>query len=286
MKLIGLMPVRNEDWILGLSARVALSWCDALVILLHCCEDESEEIAAEVSGEHPGRVVVLGQQGEWDEMAHRQRILNAARKMGATHVAIIDADEVLTANLVMLIRFHVITLNRDQILQVPLYNLRGSARYHSNGIWGNRIVSLALADSPAVAWSGDKFHSREPLQNAATYKPYGQDSGGVLHFWGASERRLIAKHALYKVTERLRYPMKQVEEIDAIYNWAIKGRLDDTPVRWTCNEVKREWVEPYRDLIDRHLRIDAAPWQEQAVRDAVREHGREKFRGLDLFGLA
>jgi hypothetical protein len=43
MKLIGLMPVRGEDWILGLSARAALMWCDELVILLHSCTDRINE---------------------------------------------------------------------------------------------------------------------------------------------------------------------------------------------------------------------------------------------------
>ena len=34
MKLVGIMPVRNEDWCLDLTARAALMWCDELVISL------------------------------------------------------------------------------------------------------------------------------------------------------------------------------------------------------------------------------------------------------------
>src|SRR5271154_3836415 len=95
------MPVRNEAWILGLSARVALMWCDELVIRVHGSTDASHEIAVEVQGEHPGRVHALLHHGtQWDEMRHRQNMLEVARDAGATHIAIIDADEVLTGNLV------------------------------------------------------------------------------------------------------------------------------------------------------------------------------------------
>ena len=98
MKLVGIMPVRNEDWCLDLTARAALMWCDELVISLHACTDESSEIAQAVSAEHSGLVTLqLGPlTSEWPEMAHRQELLLAARAQGATHVAIIDADEILT----------------------------------------------------------------------------------------------------------------------------------------------------------------------------------------------
>src|SRR5437868_14507474 len=101
MKLIGMMPVRNEAWCLGLSARVALMWCDKLVIRVHSSSDGSWEIVNELVFEYPGGRVraIQGGESEWDEMAHRQNMLNSARLRGATHLAIIDADEVLTGNL-------------------------------------------------------------------------------------------------------------------------------------------------------------------------------------------
>ena len=35
MRLIAIMPCRNSDWILGLTARAALLWCDGIAILNH-----------------------------------------------------------------------------------------------------------------------------------------------------------------------------------------------------------------------------------------------------------
>src|SRR5580658_3305586 len=95
------MPVRNEAWVLGLSARVALMWCDELVILLHACTDATSDIVRGLIQEFSERInPIWDRDPTWDEMAHRQTMLESARWCGATHIAIIDADEVLTGNLI------------------------------------------------------------------------------------------------------------------------------------------------------------------------------------------
>jgi Glycosyl transferase family 2 len=280
MKLIGLMPARNEDWVLGLSARVALQWCDEIAILMHECTDSTAQIVADLHSEFPGRIGDVDAAGPWDEMKHRQRLLDNARAEGATHIAMIDADEVLTANLVDSIRDYIDQLAPGQMLDLPGYNLRSSLEhYHANGIWGNRWFSVAFKDTPEAHWAGDKFHSRNPAGVTwRNYRPIKQDEGGVMHLWGASERRLIAKHALYKVVERLRFPEKPITVIDRLYSLAIKPRetwlFDPVPAAWHHEQLEYKYCFP-----------DAVPWQEAEVRRLVAEHGRGTFDGLDLFGL-
>ena len=53
MKLVGMMACRNDSWVIGLSLRVALMWCDEVVVLLHACTDRSEDIVREVNKETP-----------------------------------------------------------------------------------------------------------------------------------------------------------------------------------------------------------------------------------------
>lgn len=305
MKLMGMMPVRNEAWAVGLSLRVALRWADEMVVLLHACTDNSERIVRDVLREHPDRVTILRDMcGTWDEMPQRQRMLESARERGATHLAIIDADEVLTGNMLhpgplgSNIRqaswLTGIEGNGEQcskILQLPGYNLRGGInQYHNNGVWGNRWFSTAFADAPDLGWSGDKFHYREPGPRKLTpYQPIQQGEGGTMHLWGASERRLIAKHAHYKITERLRWPHKDVATIDKMYSLSVKGDPADpnygTPETWTYAPVPESWWAPYADLMQ-YLDVDAEPWQEEECRRLVAQHGRETFAGLDLFGVA
>ncbi|HXO41397.1 MAG TPA: glycosyltransferase, partial [Thermoanaerobaculia bacterium] len=56
MKLVGMMPVRNEDWVLGLSLRAALLFLDEVVVLDHGSSDGTPELLASIAAEHPGRV--------------------------------------------------------------------------------------------------------------------------------------------------------------------------------------------------------------------------------------
>jgi hypothetical protein len=253
------------------------------VILLHCCTDRSEEIVTQLAKE-TGRVFVFGKDLPiWDEMYHRQALLELARtqEVGATHIAMIDVDEVLTANLVETIRDPVERLVPGEMLELPGYNLRSSLEYyHANGIWGNRWFSVAFKDTPEAHWAGDKFHSREPAGvKWRNYRPIKQGEGGIMHLWGASERRLIAKHALYKIVERLRFPEKPITVIDSLYSLAIKPQqtwlFERTPAAWHHEQLEYKYCFP-----------DADPWQEAEVRRLVAEHGRELFNGLELFGVA
>jgi len=295
LNLIGLLPARNEDWVLGLSARVALQWCDALVILDHASGDATGDIIDALQNEHPHRVRDLYADGEWDEMRHRQRMLEEARRFGATHIALIDADEILTATLLGAIRANIERLTSGTMLSLPGHNMRGGIqRYHSNGLWGNRWFSVACKDDPALSWCGDQFHHREPF--GCTWRqsrPFSHGMGGVMHLWAADERRCQAKHALYKLTERLRFPDKPVAEIDAQYNmW--RSRVDaarlhptlETGGEWQYKNVPLAWLAKYQALgWLKHLHLDREPWQESGVRRLVQEHGAEVFAGLDLFGV-
>lgn len=296
MKLIATMPVRNEAWCLGLSLRVALLWCDEVVVLNHASTDRTVEIIAEVAHEEPGRVHLVSMpDGVWTEMQHRQCLLDLARIKKATHIAIVDADEILTGNLLgdipgghCCVKGMADALS---ILQLPLYNLRGSlTRYHLNGIWGNRVVSVAFRDDERLFWAGDNFHHREPMGGGAkqAFRPIAQGAGGVMHLWGVSEKRLRAKHALYKLTERIRWPEKPVEQINREYGWAIHGERGHssygTPETWKFSDVPVEWWAPYAHLM-KYLDIDAPDWQTGECIRLIKQHGPAMFKGLDLFGV-
>jgi hypothetical protein len=288
MRLIGMLPCRNEDWVLGLSARAALMWCDALVILNHASTDGTWEIVRELNHEFPDRVFLgVNADPNWQEMEHRQGLLDAARHYGATHLAIIDADEILSGNLLNSIRTHIETMAPGWILQLPGYNLRGGLdRYHANGIWGQGWFSTAFGDDPRLNWSGDRFHQREPGGLAMRqHRPIMQGQGGIMHLWGASERRLRAKHAAYKMIETLRWPSKSKQDIDRLYNLAFVPSANmQFEQNWRYAEVPAEWWAPYSDLRT-CVKLDSIPWQEEMCRTLHVEHGAERFSGLDLFGV-
>ncbi len=288
MRLIGLMPVRNESWCLGLSLRAALMWCDEVILLLHACTDASEDICSAVAKDFPHQVRrMLGHTAlEWNEMQHRQWMLDNARAASATHVAIIDADEVLSGNLLPSIRNQIAQLQGGRILQIPMRNMYGARDLYSEeqSIWARALTSIAFADSPELSWNpgpdGYQHHHREPQRAIVGLRIYPQQmDGGVMHLQFANRRRLLAKHALYKMQEVIRWPGRRpLREIDRDYNQAPKWR----PVE--LKQAPESWWAPYTDLLQ-YLHLDAEPWQERECQRLMDEHGPEKFAGLDLFGV-
>lgn len=284
MKLVATMPLRNEAWIVGMSARIVLQWCDALVVLLHASTDRTAEILLEVAQEHPGRVFLIAESGSvWKEMDHRQRLLDAARSIGATHIAITDADEVLTANHLPTVRDRIESLLPGKYLQAGMPCMwRGLDQFRIDGrIWADRQdLVIAFADRPDLNWqpvNGYDHHHRAPLNCQPSRKVL--LPGGVMHLQWASWRRLTAKQAWYQMHERLRYPNKPVADIARLYAYAPDERgLRTAP-------APESWWAPYQDL-RKYVDLDCEPWHEAECRRLLAEHGAAKFSGLNLHGVA
>lgn len=284
MRLVGTMATRNEDWVIGASLRIALMWLDDVVVLQHACTDRTAEIVSEIAREHPGRVHVLVEESqEWAEMAQRQRMLDHARGLGATHIAVVDADEVLSGNLLPVIREEAKQIPPGGYMSVGMPCMwRALTRYRvGQSVWSNRHdLMLLFRDTPGLKWqkrNGYDHHQRAP-QGSRQVAVMRGGNGGVMHLQFAPWRRLVAKHAGYKCLERLKYPDKPVAEIDRMYSLA----LDESGIQLA--DAPDAWWEPYRDLMPL-IDLNAEPWQERYVRDMVREHGMGRFSGLNLYGV-
>ncbi len=291
MKIIATLPVRNEGWVLGASLRALLMWVNEVVILDHASTDDSWDIITQVANENHGRVYAWQSRDiEWEEMKHRQFLLDKARWHGATHIAIVDADEILTANLLDYIG-NILQVTDKRILQLPWVCLaRGLDRYYSSGFWYQNWVSCGFKNTPEAYWEardGYDFHHRHPMGYPRDwFQPIHQNipghMGGLMHLQFVDERRLRAKQCLYKMTEVLRWPGREpVHVVDQRYNPAVyQSALDVT----RQHPIDPNWMSLYSHLIP-HMRIGEEPWQERKCRELVAVHGRERFKGLDLFGV-
>jgi glycosyltransferase involved in cell wall biosynthesis len=278
------MQVRNEQWCLGLSARAAMLWCDQLIILDHASTDETPQIIRDLQSEYPGRVFAIRENDPlWNEADNRQRLLEESRRHGMTHLVFADADEVLSGNLIQSIRDTIASLQPWQALYLPWVCLwRDINKRCTSGVWGTARVPMAVADGPHIRWqSGDynyQFHRR--LFADATRCDIGiHDGGGLMHLQFADWRRAVAKQALYKMNEVIRWP--EVKDIDTI-NRQYGQSIDETEL--TVADVSPEWWKPFEGYMQ-HLRLGQEPWQESECKRLWNLHGAEKFAGLDLFGV-
>jgi hypothetical protein len=306
--ITALMPARNSAWCIGATARALLAWVDQLIVLNHASTDDTGAILAAVSAEYAdGRLVVLEETNPvWEEMRHRQWLLTTARDLGASHIVMVDDDEILTGNLLARIREMVLACPAGRILQLPWIQLRGSLdSYISEGQWSNQDVSIAFLDAPELHWAarnGYDFHHRHPMgQQLVPFQPLGPaflpfepgrriHPGGLMHLQMASDRRLRAKQALYVMQETVRWPGRMTaQQLNEMYGPTVYGGpkqkhqpFEYTPVLTT--HTPPEWWDFY-DHITPFLHVDEEPWQEAECKRLLAEHGASAFAGLDLYGL-
>ena len=281
MKLIGLMLARNEDWVIEASAKAALRWCDELVVFLDRCTDNTIE-CLRVADAGAGRIMYMAETAEktqWDEMDVRQLTLEQGRANGGTHFAIIDADEILTANLDDRIRGEFEKLGPGQVLEVPMLAMRTLDIYQDDdSVWSSAWITLGFCDRPIVTWKpaedGYHHHHRAPYGVKETLRYLRKkEDGGVLHLQFCNRRRLVAKHWLYAYVDHLRWPLREdVAKLSWKYSLALArtNGLGALPGEWWGNREKRA------------IRLDGVPWQEDELRRLIALHGESAFEGIQL----
>ena len=153
MKVIGLITARNEDWILGLTLRGAMLIVDEMIVHDHSSTDRTQDIIDAVSQENPGRVHCWrGDHSVWHEASIRQHLLEEGRKLGATHFWVIDADELLTGNLLLQIRPMFASLEPGDFLDLPWFAIWRSLdrRRQDNSYWCGNRTAFGFRDHPAI----------------------------------------------------------------------------------------------------------------------------------------
>ncbi len=281
-KIVAILPVRNEGWILSASLRALLMFVDEVVVSLHNCTDNSFEITREVWKE-TGRVCSYPEDTQhWSEMAQRQKLLERARELGATHIVTVDADELLSGDLLPTIRQRIEALPLGVMLRLPLLNLRGCLnRVHNTGLWGSPDMntSVAFRDEPGIHWAaqdGYQHHCREPKGRTWAIPQPTSRMSGLLHLQFVSDRRLKAKQYLYQLQDKLRWPNRAMEP----YVRTVREHFSAPGIGAPAPD---SWWAPYAHLAH-YMDINREPWQIGECARLIREHpGIEK--GLDNFGL-
>lgn len=286
MRLIALMLVRNEDWIIRTSLDAALRWCDGVVVVLDRCSDATMKYVHEhLKGQRkPCLMHVHEGNDDWNEMDLRQLSLELGRKLKGTHFAIVDADEILTHNLLGDIRGYFFDLPKPgTLLELPMVAVWDTPAQHRLGdpTWSNAWLTLGFKDKPDLTWKpaqdGYHHHHRPPYGvEEERRRPVPKAFGGVMHLQFANPRRLVAKHVLYRMVDHIRWPGRDtIEQLNWKYDQALKptGHVDWMPDSW--------WGDYRQSLID----VDGIPYQESRIVDMLNKHGREAFAGLDLKGF-
>ena len=97
-KIIGLVPVRNEELLVEQCLRGLALYTDSIIVLDNASEDRTLEIVRSLVDECSIERILYKKIWKRAESDDRNILLEVGRELGGTHFLVIDADELFTAN--------------------------------------------------------------------------------------------------------------------------------------------------------------------------------------------
>ena len=210
-KIIGLVPVRNEEARIGLCLRALALVADAIIVLDDNSDDGTVQ-AVEGLADECNIVEIITKQGQrWfrDETGDRNLMLQAGRAHGGTHFIVLDADEAFTGNLVDSdeLRTQILELEVGFSLALHWIQLWKSIHYYrtdrlfdgagrQHGILSSGCMACIFRDDGVSMYEGDFIHTRRVPEALSNKSLVIKDlEVGLLHFQFVNWRNFILKQA-------------------------------------------------------------------------------------------
>jgi glycosyltransferase involved in cell wall biosynthesis len=278
MKIIALVPVRNEAWVLEHSLASLSGFCDVVIVNDQMSTDATRDICRRfpkvvlLESKPADTVGRLPQQARW-------RLLDAARNYdGRNLLWCTDADELVPPSLARA------SFARDAGQLVPgraiecrVYNLwKSMTRYRQDlSLYGPNWKAVAFVDDRSVDFSRGTRPLHEPRipvdDDAAVFRA---DDVPILHLQWAIWNRNQMKQAWYRCVELLNGRLTALE-----LNELYQGTL---PIWYVHTEaVPDEWLA---DMTLPPASADLEPsWHEREILAWFDERGVELFEPLEIW---
>jgi len=237
MKIIALLPIKNEAWILPTFLSSIKNIADEILVLDDNSKDESAKILEKAG-------VLIIKQGLVSEKIKnmsvlRQALLETGRKRGGTHFIWLDADEAFSANFLQNGRKIIEGLKPGEKLTMRWIALWKSPRqyFSGRGIWSEGYKDFIVHDLPEYCFPDRNLsedRTEGPSRDNLTKLP--PEEGVVLHFQFVFWRKLQIKQAWYRCQELIKNP-KGSYSINCTY----ATTMDDSGAE--TSPVPQEWLD-------------------------------------------
>jgi hypothetical protein len=270
-KIIALMPVKNEGWILRDSLTNLSEFCDHIIIGDQMSTDDSREIYKEFP-----KVLVIDNDQKFHSNNIRWRLLDEARKIPGEHILVLlDADEILPAEILKQNLDIIRTAPAGSVIQCPWLNLWKQAdEYRSDGYWKDLTKNIFFIDdrkSDYVRESTLNDHTDRTPQVATYIKT---DKLPVLHLEFLFWKKAQIKQAWYRCSELINKP-EEAKKINNRYKDTKEAdAIKTSPLKPECKEVFQTSQTAYKIESD---------WRYEEMLSWFNKYGIEFFEPLDIW---
>lgn len=228
MKIITLVPVKNESWILEFTLRNFSLFSDEIIIL----DDSSTDDSVAIAQNFPKVTVVpfTSKEAHVDMSVRRNILLIEGRKREATHFICLDADESLSIKYIDLMKEHLRSLLPGDTIFLPWVTLfeKGKAFYFAS-LEKENYKNFIFCDD------GKTMYPQQAISEARTppfhegkkiSTPYTE--GCVFHFQYVAKERTRMKQVWYMCNELIE-GKRSAKRINATYRHTknIKSKYEE-----------------------------------------------------------
>lgn len=283
LKIVGLVPARNESVRIAFCLRALAVYTDAIIYLDDCSQDDTVKVVESLAQECRIERIIRKTAWHRDEPGDRNAMLKAGREIGGTHFIVLDADEAFTANCADhgFLRRLILTLRPGDYLGLNWIQLWRGIEYYrfDQSVWTWNLKAFAFCDDGHCSYQSEFIHtSRVPGNLRGRVYTIPGYAHGVLHFQFTHWRNLLVKQAWYRCMERLRDPQKPGAAINQRYAPSKEER------NLGLKRVPPNWLAGY-SFFDPAMLDATETWREAQVLGWFEQHGRKHFQDLDIWDI-
>jgi hypothetical protein len=274
MKLIALLPFKNEEWILPTYLSSVASVVDAIVAFDDGSTDGSRRLIEEAGGRVVANRDVVTSNWSDNDAGRRAALLRIGRELGGTHFISLDADEALTTPCRRNLREAVSRLRPGERVAMQWVTLwRSPFQYRRDGsVWSDLFKDFAFADRDDLEFMG-VARTAGPNRDDEWVR-LGAAQGAVMHYQFVPWERCQAKQAWYRCSELISAPDRSYA-----INRMFAMTLDDNSTQ--TENVPAAWIQGL--AIPNGLSALPPAWHLQAIYDWFDEFGVEFFEPLQIW---
>jgi len=277
MKIIALLPVKNEAWILNSYLSSVSTIADEIIVLDDSSTDNSKSLL-EATG-----VTVISYDPKDEKVvdmsARRQQLLEAGREAGGTHFIWLDADETFSSNFILEARKIISALKPGQKINMRWVHLWKDVNHYlddSHSPFGNVWKDFIVCDNPQNNFTQAFIsEARTPGSHLDSTK-LPEETGVVLH-WQFSRWEITQyKQSLYRCIELLE-GSRSAKRINNTY----RITLDNSKLK--KNKIPKAWMEGIPlPIINKASDIN---WYNKQIQTLFIKHGIRHFEPLQIWHL-
>ena len=286
-KIVGCMQVRNEENCVEQALRLLKLYVDKLIVLNDGSTDATAQILQALLQEGIVDEILTNQISLWElgsESDNQQKLLEAVRAHGGTHIVWIDADEIISANCLdnNYLRNFILSLKPGESASLKHQNLwRSPYVYRADNspyalFWRNAI----FCDYPGASFSTSALHgSRYPSPLPGKHYRVPEEYV-ILHFQFVNWKNLLIKQAWYRCLEHV----KKIQSVRAINERYRESKNEKGIV---VKPIRPEWFAGYQEieLLDVSVYDKPVAWRLEQVRGWFKKYGKKYFKELDIWDV-